>query len=85
VCLITTSEFRVNSGDQLGLKGFLGEIGAGSNSACVSAVFGALCSMQVSPPTDVHVLSPLNNMISKLVVCGLVHLGGLQAHGGHRL
>ncbi|TDL25485.1 endoglucanase [Rickenella mellea] len=30
------------------LKGFLGEIGAGSNSACISAVSGALCSMQQS-------------------------------------
>jgi endoglucanase len=28
------------------LKGFLGEIGAGSNSNCISAVYGALCSMQ---------------------------------------
>lgn len=31
-----------------GLKGFLGEIGAGSNTACMQAVFGALCSMQQS-------------------------------------
>jgi len=31
-----------------GLKGFLGEIGAGSNDACVAAVKGALCSMQQS-------------------------------------
>ena len=30
------------------LKGFLGEIGAGSNSQCISAVYGALCSMQQS-------------------------------------
>ena len=30
------------------LKGFLGELGAGSNSACISAVQGALCSMQQS-------------------------------------
>jgi len=30
------------------LKGFLGEIGAGSNSACISAVQGALCAMQTS-------------------------------------
>ncbi|PPQ67529.1 hypothetical protein CVT25_006070 [Psilocybe cyanescens] len=30
------------------LKGFLGEIGAGSNSQCISAVQGALCSMQQS-------------------------------------
>lgn len=29
-------------------KGFLGEIGAGSNSACISAVQGALCAMQQS-------------------------------------
>ncbi|KAF5391573.1 hypothetical protein D9757_002387 [Collybiopsis confluens] len=29
-----------------GLKGFLGEMGAGSNTACIQAVFGALCSMQ---------------------------------------
>ncbi|KIK63017.1 glycoside hydrolase family 5 protein [Collybiopsis luxurians FD-317 M1] len=29
-----------------GFKGFLGEIGAGSNTACIQAVFGALCSMQ---------------------------------------
>ncbi|KAF8914770.1 glycoside hydrolase [Mucidula mucida] len=31
---------------QTGLKGFLGEMGAGSNDACISAVYGALCSMQ---------------------------------------
>ncbi|PAV16406.1 endoglucanase [Pyrrhoderma noxium] len=31
-----------------GLKGFLGEIGAGSNDACISAVQGALCAMQQS-------------------------------------
>ena len=30
------------------LKGFLGEIGAGSNAPCISAVQGALCSMQQS-------------------------------------
>ncbi|KAL0574737.1 hypothetical protein V5O48_007221 [Marasmius crinis-equi] len=30
---------------QNNLKGFLGEMGAGSNSDCISAVFGALCSM----------------------------------------
>ncbi|KAK7678575.1 hypothetical protein QCA50_018447 [Cerrena zonata] len=30
------------------LKGFLGEIGTGSNAACISAVQGALCSMQQS-------------------------------------
>lgn len=30
------------------LKGFLGEIGAGSNADCISAVQGALCSMQQS-------------------------------------
>jgi len=30
------------------LKGFLGEIGTGSNSQCISAVQGALCSMQQS-------------------------------------
>ncbi|KAJ7285037.1 endoglucanase [Mycena rebaudengoi] len=30
------------------LKGFLGEIGAGSNAACISAISGALCSMQQS-------------------------------------
>ncbi|KAJ4494909.1 endoglucanase [Lentinula edodes] len=29
-----------------GIKGFLGEIGAGSNTDCIQAVFGALCSMQ---------------------------------------
>ena len=29
-----------------GFKGFLGEIGAGSNSDCIEAVYGALCSMQ---------------------------------------
>lgn len=33
---------------QTGLKGFLGEIGSGSNNNCVSAVKGALCSMQQS-------------------------------------
>ncbi|KAF9474253.1 endoglucanase [Pholiota conissans] len=31
---------------QNNLKGVLGEIGAGSNSVCISAVQGALCSMQ---------------------------------------
>ncbi|KAH8093705.1 glycoside hydrolase superfamily [Cristinia sonorae] len=30
------------------LRGFLGEIGAGSNAACITAVQGALCSMQQS-------------------------------------
>jgi len=30
------------------LKGFLGEIGAGSNSACITAVSGAMCAMQQS-------------------------------------
>nr|VWO97246.1 Alcohol oxidase [Ganoderma boninense] len=30
------------------LKGFLGEIGAGSNAACIAAVQGALCEMQQS-------------------------------------
>ncbi|KAG5637146.1 hypothetical protein H0H81_005630 [Sphagnurus paluster] len=30
------------------LKGFLGEIGAGSNTQCISAVKSALCSMQQS-------------------------------------
>ncbi|QRV93546.1 Cellulase (glycosyl hydrolase family 5 protein) [Ceratobasidium sp. AG-Ba] len=30
------------------LKGFLGEIGAGSNDACIAAVKGALCSLQQS-------------------------------------
>jgi len=30
------------------LKGFLGEIGAGSNDVCIAAVKGALCSMQQS-------------------------------------
>ena len=33
---------------QNNLKGFLGELGAGSNDACISAVKGALCSMQQS-------------------------------------
>ncbi|KAF7294516.1 CBM1 domain-containing protein [Mycena kentingensis (nom. inval.)] len=33
---------------QTGFKGFLGEIGAGSNSACISAVQGAMCAMQQS-------------------------------------
>lgn len=33
---------------QNNLKGFLGEIGAGSNPTCISAVQGALCSMQQS-------------------------------------
>ncbi|KAJ3545968.1 hypothetical protein NMY22_g2236 [Coprinellus aureogranulatus] len=33
---------------QNNLKGFLGEIGAGSNSQCIQAVRGALCSMQES-------------------------------------
>lgn len=28
------------------LKGFLGEIGAGSNDQCIQAVYGALCHMQ---------------------------------------
>ncbi|KAI0363603.1 endoglucanase [Pilatotrama ljubarskyi] len=31
---------------QTGLKGFLGEIGAGNNTQCVTAVTGALCEMQ---------------------------------------
>lgn len=31
-----------------GLKGFLGEIGAGSNDACITAVAGAFCHMQQS-------------------------------------
>lgn len=31
---------------QTGHKGFLGEIGAGSNDNCIAAVYGALCSMQ---------------------------------------
>ncbi|KIY65873.1 glycoside hydrolase family 5 protein [Cylindrobasidium torrendii FP15055 ss-10] len=31
---------------QTGHKGFLGEIGAGSNDNCIAAVHGALCSMQ---------------------------------------
>ncbi|CCX05395.1 Similar to Probable endo-beta-1,4-glucanase B; acc. no. Q96WQ8 [Pyronema omphalodes CBS 100304] len=31
-----------------GKKGFLGEIGGGSNDACINAVKGALCSMQQS-------------------------------------
>lgn len=30
------------------LKGFLGEIGGGSNSVCITAIQGALCSMQQS-------------------------------------
>jgi endoglucanase len=30
------------------LKGFLGEIGAGSNDACIQAIQGALCAMQQS-------------------------------------
>ncbi|KAJ7158692.1 endoglucanase [Mycena filopes] len=30
------------------LKGFLGEMGAGSNAQCISAVSGALCAMQQS-------------------------------------
>lgn len=34
--------------EETGLKGFLGEIGAGSNDVCMQAVFGALCSMQQS-------------------------------------
>ncbi|TBU53312.1 endoglucanase [Dichomitus squalens] len=33
---------------QNNLKGFLGEIGAGSNAACITAVQGALCEMQQS-------------------------------------
>jgi len=31
-----------------GLKGFLGELGAGSNSQCITAIQGAICSMQTS-------------------------------------
>jgi len=31
---------------QTGIRGFLGEMGAGSNTACIQAVFGAICSMQ---------------------------------------
>ncbi|VDC04762.1 unnamed protein product [Peniophora sp. CBMAI 1063] len=30
---------------QTGFKGYLGEIGAGSNTACIQAVYGALCEM----------------------------------------
>ncbi|KAF8239797.1 endoglucanase [Tricholoma matsutake] len=30
------------------LKGFLGEMGGGSNDVCVSAVYGAICAMQES-------------------------------------
>jgi len=33
---------------QNNLKGFLGEMGAGSNDDCISAVYGGLCSMQQS-------------------------------------
>ena len=33
---------------QHNLKGLLGEIGAGSNAACITAVQGALCEMQQS-------------------------------------
>ena len=33
---------------QNNLKGFLGEIGAGSNAACITAIQGALCEMQQS-------------------------------------
>lgn len=31
---------------QKGLKGFLGEIGTGNNTQCVTALQGALCEMQ---------------------------------------
>jgi endoglucanase len=31
-----------------GLKGFLGEMGAGSNADCIAAVSGALCHLQQS-------------------------------------
>ncbi|KAJ3500849.1 hypothetical protein NLJ89_g9609 [Agrocybe chaxingu] len=31
-----------------GFKGFLGEMGAGSNSQCIAAIRGALCTMQTS-------------------------------------
>ena len=31
---------------QTGFKGFLGEIGAGNNTQCVTAIEGALCEMQ---------------------------------------
>ncbi|KAG0635943.1 glycoside hydrolase superfamily [Tuber brumale] len=31
---------------QNGKKGFIGEMGAGSNDACIAAVYGALCHMQ---------------------------------------
>ncbi|CAA7267109.1 unnamed protein product [Cyclocybe aegerita] len=31
-----------------GFKGFLGEMGAGSNSQCITAIRGALCTMQTS-------------------------------------
>lgn len=31
-----------------GLKGFLGEMGAGSNPDCIAAVSGALCHLQQS-------------------------------------
>ncbi|KAF9042648.1 glycoside hydrolase [Hymenopellis radicata] len=31
---------------ETGLKGFLGEIGAGSNADCIAAVYGTMCAMQ---------------------------------------
>jgi len=31
-----------------GLQGYLGEMGAGSNSQCITAIQGALCTMQTS-------------------------------------
>jgi len=34
--------------EQNKVRGFLGEIGAGSNTDCIEAVYGALCSMQES-------------------------------------
>ncbi|KZP15265.1 glycoside hydrolase family 5 protein [Athelia psychrophila] len=40
---VATSWLQAN-----GLKGFLGEIGAGNNTDCITAVYGALESMQVS-------------------------------------
>lgn len=34
-----------------GMKGFLGEIGSGNNTDCITAVYGAMCAMQESGGT----------------------------------
>jgi hypothetical protein len=67
---------------QTGFKGVLGEIGAGSNPTCISAVYGALCSMQTA--SNSPWIGALWYVDSALVMRMIPnrHLGGLLAHGG---